>query len=280
MEPNTAIFSPQNLEQLIQKAIDLGAEAGKNIVIALLILIAGRFAIRLAKRFLTQMLSRTKIDATVQSFVVSLSNILMLLLLIVSVVSALGVNTTSFAALLASAGVAIGMALSGNLQNFAGGIVILVLRPYKAGDYIEVQNVQGTVQEIQIFHTIITTVDNKMIFIPNGTMSSSVITNYTRTGTRRIEWLIGIDYGADPEQARQAINDVLKAETRILTDPAPYIAVTALGDSSVDIIVRAWVASSDVISTKDDVNEAIYHIFNERNINFPFPQQTVHLVRR
>lgn len=280
MEPNTALFSPQNLEQLIQKAIDLGAEAGKNIVIALLILIAGRFAIRLAKRFLTQMLSRTKIDATVQSFVVSLSNILMLLLLIVSVVSALGVNTTSFAALLASAGVAIGMALSGNLQNFAGGIVILVLRPYKAGDYIEVQNVQGTVQEIQIFHTIITTVDNKMIFIPNGTMSSSVITNYTRTGTRRIEWLIGIDYGADPEQARQAINDVLKAETRILTDPAPYIAVTALGDSSVDIIVRAWVASSDVISTKDDVNEAIYHIFNERNINFPFPQQTVHLVRR
>lgn len=279
MELNTAIFSPQNLEQLVQKAIDLGAEAGKNIVIALLILIAGRFAIRLAKRFLTQMLSRTKIDATVQSFVVSLSNILMLLLLIVSVVSALGVNTTSFAALLASAGVAIGMALSGNLQNFAGGIVILVLRPYKAGDYIEVQNVQGTVQEIQIFHTIITTVDNKMIFIPNGTMSSSVITNYTRTGTRRIEWLIGIDYGADPEQARQAINDVLKTETRILTDPAPYIAVTALGDSSVDIIVRAWVASSDVISTKDDVNEAIYHIFNERNINFPFPQQTVHLVR-
>lgn len=279
MEPSTAIFSPQNLEQLVQKGIDLGAEAGKNIVIALLILIAGRFAIRLAKRFLTQLLSRTKIDATVQSFVVSLSNILMLLLLIVSVVSALGVNTTSFAALLASAGVAIGMALSGNLQNFAGGIVILVLRPYKAGDYIEVQNVQGTVQEIQIFHTIITTPDNKMIFIPNGTMSSSVITNYTRTGIRRIEWLIGIDYGADPEQARQAISEVLKAETRILTDPEPYIAVTALGDSSVDIIVRAWVASSDVISTKDDVNEAIYHIFNERSINFPFPQQTVHLVR-
>lgn len=279
MESNTAMFSPQNLEQLIQKAIDLGAEAGKNIVIALLILIAGRFAIRLAKRFLTQMLSRTKIDATVQSFVVSLSNILMLLLLIVSVVSALGVNTTSFAALLASAGVAIGMALSGNLQNFAGGIVILVLRPYKAGDYIEVQNVQGTVQEIQIFHTVITTPDNKMIFIPNGTMSSSVITNYTRTGTRRIEWLIGIHYGTDPEQARQAISEVLTAETRILKDPAPYIAVTALGDSSVDIIVRAWVVSSDVIATKDDVNEAIYHIFNERNINFPFPQQTVHLVR-
>lgn len=273
------MFSPQDLEKLVQKCIDMGAEAGKNIVIALLILVIGRYLIRFLKQLFARTLHQTKVDATVQSFIVSLSNILMLILLGVSVISALGVNTTSFAALLASAGVAIGMALSGNLQNFAGGIVILVLRPYKAGDWIEAQNVQGTVQEIQIFHTIITTADNKMVFIPNGTMSSSIITNYTRTGTRRVEWTIGIDYGADPEQARRAIADALKAEPRILATPEPYIAVTALGDSSVDIIVRAWVNASDLLLVKDSVNEAIYHIFNERKINFPFPQQTVHLVR-
>ncbi|MDY3942838.1 MAG: mechanosensitive ion channel [Alloprevotella sp.] len=273
------MFSPQDLEKLVQKCIDMGAEAGKNIVIALLILVIGRYLIRFLKQLFARTLHQTKVDATVQSFIVSLSNILMLILLGVSVISALGINTTSFAALLASAGVAIGMALSGNLQNFAGGIVILVLRPYKAGDWIEAQNVQGTVQEIQIFHTIITTADNKMVFIPNGTMSSSIITNYTRTGTRRVEWTIGIDYGADPEQARRAIADALKAEPRILATPEPYIAVTALGDSSVDIIVRAWVNASDLLLVKDSVNEAIYHIFNERKINFPFPQQTVHLVR-
>lgn len=273
------MFSPQDLEKLVQKCIDMGAEAGKNIVIALLILVIGRYLIRFLKRLFARTLHQTKVDATVQSFIVSLSNILMLILLGVSVISALGVNTTSFAALLASAGVAVGMALSGNLQNFAGGIVILILRPYKAGDWIEAQNVQGTVQEIQIFHTIITTADNKMVFIPNGTMSSSIITNYTRTGTRRVEWTIGIDYGADPEQARRAIADALKAEPRILATPEPYIAVTALGDSSVDIIVRAWVNASDLLLVKDSVNEAIYHIFNERKINFPFPQQTVHLVR-
>lgn len=273
------MFSPQDLEKLVQKCIDMGAEAGKNIVIALLILVIGRYLIRFLKQLFARTLHQTKVDATVQSFIVSLSNILMLILLGVSVISALGINTTSFAALLASAGVAIGMALSGNLQNFAGGIVILVLRPYKAGDWIEAQNVQGTVQEIQIFHTIITTADNKMVFIPNGTMSSSIITNYTRTGTRRVEWTIGIDYGADPEQARRAIADALKAESRILATPEPYIAVTALGDSSVDIIVRAWVNASDLLLVKDSVNEAIYHIFNERKINFPFPQQTVHLVR-
>lgn len=273
------MFSPQDLEKLVQKCIDMGAEAGKNIVIALLILVIGRYLIRFLKQLFARTLHQTKVDATVQSFIVSLSNILMLILLGVSVISALGINTTSFAALLASAGVAIGMALSGNLQNFAGGIIILVLRPYKAGDWIEAQNVQGTVQEIQIFHTIITTADNKMVFIPNGTMSSSIITNYTRTGTRRVEWTIGIDYGADPEQARRAIADALKAEPRILATPEPYIAVTALGDSSVDIIVRAWVNASDLQLVKDSVNEAIYHIFNERKINFPFPQQTVHLVR-
>lgn len=267
------------IEALIQKGIDMGAEAGKNILIALAIVVVGRYVIRFIKSFLTTMLSKTTIDATVQSFIISFVNILLLILLVITAISALGVNTTSFAALLASAGVAIGMALSGNLQNFAGGIVILVLRPYKAGDWIETQNVQGTVQEIQIFHTIITTADNKMVFLPNGMMTSNIIINYTRTGTRRLEWIVGIDYGTDTEKARQAIEGVLTAESRILPDPATYIGVVALADSSVNLIVHAWVNSSDVIKVKNDVNNAIYNAFNEQGISFPFPQQTIHIVR-
>lgn len=255
----------------------MGAEAGKNVLIALAIIVVGKYAISLIKRLLTKGLARTNVDATVQSFVISLANILLLILLIITAVSALGVNTTSFAALLASAGVAIGMALSGNLQNFAGGIVILVLRPYKAGDLIEAQSILGVVQEIQIFHTIITTPDNKTVFLPNGMMTSSVIINYTRTGTRRVEWTIGIDYGAEVEKARTAIFSVLAEESRLLSDPAPYVGVVELADSSVNLIVQAWVHADDTFKVKHDVNQAIYNKFNAEEINFPFPQQTIHI---
>lgn len=271
----------ENLNQLdkfLEKIIALGTDAGKNLLLALCILVAGRYLIRFLHNFFRRMLSKTQIDVTVQSFVLSLVNILMMLLVGVSVVGALGVNTTSFAALLASAGVAVGMALSGSLQNFAGGIIILVLRPYRAGDFIEMGSVQGTVKEIQIFHTVLTTVDNKEVYLPNGTMSSGIITNFTRTGTRRLEWIVGIDYGDSVMEARNAIEDVLKSEPRLLSEPAAYIGVTNLGDSSVDLVVHAWVDSADFIVVRHAVNEAIYRTFNERGINFPFPQQTVHVV--
>ena len=172
------------IKELIDKGIDLGVEAGKSIVIAVIIYFVGKVLISLLNRTLRGVMERRKVDPAIQSFLGSLVNILLMILLVVSVVSALGVNTTSFAALLASAGVAVGMALSGNLQNLAGGIVILLFRPFRVGDYIEAQGTGGTVGEIQIFHTILTTPDNKKIYLPNGALSSGNITNYSKGGKR------------------------------------------------------------------------------------------------
>lgn len=209
----------------------------------------------------------------------SLVNILLTVLLVISVVSALGINTTSFAALLASAGVAVGMALSGNLQNFAGGLIILLFKPYKVGDWIEAQGVQGTVKEIQIFHTLLTMSDNKVVYIPNGSMSTAVVINYSRNETRRLEWTIGIDYGEDVNKARTAILDVLSADKRVLDEPAPFVAVGALADSSVNLTVRVWVKQEDYWSVYHETFQNIYNTFNQRDIDFPYPQQTIHLVK-
>ena len=227
--------------------------------------------------FISSLMDKRKVDVSIKTFVRSLVNILLTILLIISVVGALGVETTSFAALLASAGVAVGMALSGNLQNFAGGLVILLFKPYKVGDWIETQQGSaGTVKEIQIFHTILTTGDNKLIYIPNGSLSSGVVINYSHQETRRVEWIIGIDYGEDYNKVQQIVRDILAEDKRILNEPAPFIALHALDASSVNVVVRVWVNSGDYWGVYFDTNKAIYETFNEKGINFPFPQLTVH----
>lgn len=268
-----------NLDVIFQKLMDLSISAGKHILIALVIFLVGRFLIKLVNRLVAKMLERRHVEVSVQTFLRSLVNILLTLLLLISVIGALGVNTTSFAALLASAGVAVGMALSGNLQNFAGGLIVLLFKPYRVGDFIEVQGVQGKVREIQIFHTILLTTDNKVIYIPNGSTSTSVITNYSCEDTRRVEWTIGIDYGEDVERARAAISEVLEADARVLKEPAPFIAVGTLADSSVNIVVRVWVATADYWDVYHDTYRSIYDSFNSQGINFPYPQQTIHLVK-
>ncbi|MDO4931005.1 MAG: mechanosensitive ion channel [Bacteroidales bacterium] len=274
-----ANFDISKLDSLLDKLIDLGIDAGKHILAAIVIYIVGRMLINLINRLVANMLSRRRIDGSVQTFLRSLVKILLTVLLIVSVIGALGVNTTSFAALLASAGVAIGMALSGNLQNFAGGLVILLFKPYKVGDWIEAQGVQGKVTEIQIFHTLLTMGDNKVVYIPNGSMSTAVVINYTRNETRRVDWNIGIDYGESIENAKTAILDTLKRDARILLDPAPAVVVGALADSSVNLTVRVWVKTDDYWPVYNETLNNIYNTFNERGIEFPFPQQTVHLVK-
>ena len=173
------------LQIFLQQLIDWGVNAGGRIIGAIIIFVVGRFLISLLRKMLARLLAKRHVDASIQSFVKSLVNILLTILLIIAVIGKLGVETTSFAALLASAGVAIGMALSGNLQNFAGGLIVLLFRPFKVGDWIESQGVSGTVREIQIFHTILTTADNKVIYIPNGALSSGTVTNYSREDTRR-----------------------------------------------------------------------------------------------
>lgn len=265
-----------NLEKVIQQIITFSVDAGKSILLAAVIFIAGRFLISVINRLVVQMMERRKIDATIQSFLRSFINILLTILLLISVVSALGVNTTSFAALLASAGVAIGMALSGNLQNLAGGLIILLFKPYKVGDYIDAQGVSGTVKEIQIFHTVLTTPDNKIIYVPNGSLSSGSVTNYSLSALRRVDWTIGVEYGTEIEKVRQTALDLIKKDSRILTVPAPFIALSALADSSVNITIRVWTKNEDYWGVFFDMNQNIYEVFNKEGIAFPFPQVTVH----
>ncbi len=265
-----------NIEEVIQQLIRLSVDAGKSILLAIVIFIVGRFLISIINRLFEQMLQRRKLDATIQTFLRSFINILLTILLIVSVVSALGVNTTSFAALLASAGVAVGMALSGNLQNLAGGLIILLFKPYKVGDYIDGPGVSGTVKEIQIFHTVLATPDNKVIYAPNGAMSSNSVTNYSLNDQRRVDWTIGVDYGSDIQKVRTAILGLIQQDKRILADSAPFIALGELADSSVEITVRVWVKSADYWDVFFDMNENVYNEFNRQGITFPFPQITVH----
>ncbi|MBC8592165.1 mechanosensitive ion channel [Oscillospiraceae bacterium N12] len=274
-----AIANADGLDKLAlitQQLIDAGVRAGGSILKALLVFIVGRFLVSMLNKLAAKMMDKRHLDVSIKTFVKSLVNILLTILLIISVVGALGVETTSFAALLASAGVAIGMALSGNLQNFAGGLVILLFKPYKVGDWIECQNFSGTVREIQIFHTILTTADNKLVYVPNGSLSSGVVTNYNTQETRRVEWVIGVDYGENYDKVEKVIREVVAADGRILNSPEPFIALSALDASSVNIVIRVWVKTSDYWGVYFDMNKTIYATFNEKGIGFPFPQLTVH----
>lgn len=265
-----------HIDLIVGKLIDLCISAGKNILIAIVVYTVGRFLVSFIQRVMSNMLSRRKVEISIQTFLKSLVSISLNILLIISVVGALGINTTSFAALLASAGVAVGMALSGNLQNFAGGLIILFFKPYKVGDWIEAQNVSGSVMAIQIMHTLVITADNKVVYIPNGAMSSGVITNYSRLDTRRIEWIVGVDYGEDIDKVKSVVSELIRKDDRVLTEPAPVIALHALDSSSVNVTIRVWVANSDYWNVYFEMNKNIYDEFNKQGINFPFPQMTIH----
>lgn len=270
------VIESGRMDIIIEKLIDLCVSAGKNILVALLVYFVGRALIRLIQRVVSGMLERRKVEISVQTFLKSLVSILLNILLVISVVGALGINTTSFAALLASAGVAIGMALSGNLQNFAGGLIILLFKPYKVGDWVEAQGTAGTVKEIQIMHTLLTTADNKVVYVPNGAMSSGAITNYSRMETRRIEWIIGVEYDTEFAAVEAAVRQLITEDTRILKTPEPTIALHALADSSVNVTVRVWVPTANYWDVYFDMNRNIYETFNKSGIKFPFPQLTVH----
>lgn len=264
------------MDQLIQQAITMGMQAGKSILLAITIAVIGRYAIKFINKLVARMLERRNVEPTVQSFLKSFINILLVTLLIITVIGTLGVNTTSLAALLASAGLAVGMALSGNMQNLAGGLILLFFKPYKVGDFIEVQGVSGTVNAIQIFHTILTTPDNKVLFIPNGPLSSGTVTNYSRNEIRRLDFTISVEYGTDVEQVKSVTLDLLKSDSRILEEPAPFIAVKELANSSVDFTLRVWVNVPDYWNVFFDTNERIYAEYNKQGIKFPFPQLQIH----
>lgn len=264
------------LSQVLQQVTTLCIEAGKSILLAILIFVVGRYLIKFINKMIGRMMERKKVEPTIQSFLKSFINVLLTILLIITTVSALGVNTTSFAALLASAGVAVGMALSGNLQNLAGGIILLLFKPYKVGDYIEAQGVSGTVKEIQIFHTIILTVDNKQVYVPNGALSSGSVINYSSEPLRRVDLTVSVEYGTQVDTVKQALEDIIKADGRILTDPKPFVALGNLASSSIDFTVRTWVKGADYWPVYFDLTRNVYEEFNRRGIGFPFPQVQIH----
>ena len=247
-----------------------------KVILALIVYFIGTKLIGWLCKNLRKHLVKFGSDEAAKSFLLSGIKIGLHLILILTIAGNLGVDKTSVAALVGSAGVAISLALQGGLSNFAGGLIVLLFKPYKVGDWIESQGVSGTVKEIQIFHTILTTGDNKVIYIPNGAMSSGVVTNYNTQTTRRVEWIVGVDYGEDYDKVQQIVTDILAADKRILKDPAPFIALHALDASSVNVVARVWVNSADYWGVYFDINKAIYATFNEKGINFPFPQLTVH----
>lgn len=272
-------ITSEHLEKVLQKLIDMGLAAGKNILLAIVVYITGRFIIKLINRLMLRTFARRKVELSVQTFLKSFINILLTIILIVSVISVLGINTTSIAALLASAGVAVGMALSGNLQNLAGGLIILVFKPYKVGDYIEAQGTQGTVREIQIFHTIVTRPDSTLAYVPNGAMSSGLITNYSRNELRRLDFVVGVDYGVDVSRVEEITRRIVDNNPLVLSDPAPFIAVDALAESSVNVLIRVWSKTTDYWKLYYDLRREIYDTYNREGIDFPFPQQTVHIAK-
>jgi small conductance mechanosensitive channel len=265
-----------DLSTILEKLVETGITLGEKIIGAVIIWVIGKFIINWINRFVAKLLKKRNVDPSIQSFVRSLVNIVLLVMLLLAVIGKLGIELTGFAALLASAGVAIGMSLSGNLQNFAGGLIILLFRPYKVGDYIEASaGVAGTVKEIQIFHTILTTVDNKVIYVPNGSMNSAVITNYSHLDTRRVDWTFGIEYGEDFDRVRQVLLGLIQADPRILKSPEPFIELGELADSSVNVTVRVWVKSGDYWDVFFYMNQAVYATFNKEGIRFPYPHLTV-----
>lgn len=267
--------SVSQLQKVASTLLEQGTDLGISLLKAFLIFIIGRFLIKLINKMVIKLLDKKDVAPAVRTFVGSLVNIVLILLLIISVIGALGIQTTSFAALIASAGVAIGMALSGNLSNFAGGLIILLFRPFKIGDYISTSNLGGTVTEIQIFHTILITPDNIRVHVPNGVLSSGYINNYN-VEKRRVEWTFGVDYGEDFERVKKVLLEVLSKDSRIFTDPAYFIELTKLDASSVNVVVRVWTKSSDYWAVFFSINKEVYKAFNEAGIDFPYPQLTVH----
>lgn len=244
---------------------------------AIIALIIGLYVINIITKSVNKMMKKKDVDESLRGFLKTLLNFSLKAMLVISILSMVGVAIASFVAVLGAAGLAVGMALSGTLQNFAGGVIILIFKPFKVGDFIEAQGYAGVVSKIEVFVTILKTPDNKTIFIPNGGLSTGSMINYSTEENRRVDMTFGIAYGDNVVEARKAIKEIIDEDTRILKDPECTIAVSELADSSVNFAVRVWVQSPDYWNVMFDMNENVYNTFNEKNISIPFPQMDVHV---
>ncbi len=248
-----------------------------KIIAAILVFLIGRWVIKLIKNSLATGLLSRHADATLHGFFSNLISVALYFFLIMAVIGILGINTSSLVALLASAGLAVGMSLGGTLQNFAGGVLIIMFRPFKVGDFIASQGMEGKVSEIQIFNTHLLTTDNKEVILPNGALATGVMTNFSKQGTRRVDWTFSIAYGEDYDKAKKVLLLLCKEDPLILADPKPFIEIGKLNNSSVDITVRAWAKADDYWTVFFSMNEKVYKTFAEEGLNIPFPQVDVHM---
>lgn len=270
-------IAPEALTQYAAKAIDMALDYGPRFILAIIVLVVGLWIINRLIATVGRALTARTIEPTLGRFLTSLTGVLLKALLLISVASMIGIETTSFIAILGAAGLAVGLALQGSLANFAGGVLILLFRPYKVGDFVEAQGVAGTVASIQIFNTVIRTGDNKSIIVPNGAISNGIIINYSTESTRRVDLVFGIGYGDDISAAKRVIQSVIDADARVLKEPAPAIMVSSLGDNAVNITVRAWAESANYWPVLFDTTERVKLAFDDAGISIPFPQRDVHV---
>jgi small conductance mechanosensitive channel len=247
------------------------------LVTALVIFYVGRIVVKLVTRAIRKVMNAQEVDPTLVTFISNLVNMVLMVIVAIAAIGALGVQTTSFIAILGAAGLAVGLALQGSLSNFASGVLIIIFRPYKVGDWVEAAGVSGAVQEVQILTTVLKTGDNKQVIVPNSQIMGSVITNYSANDTRRVDMVVGVSYSDDLDKVRSVISELISADDRILADPAPTIAVSELADSSVNFVVRPWVKTSDYWGVMFDMTEAIKKRFDQEGISIPFPQQDVYV---
>ena len=267
----------ENIQLDPQILVDFVLDYGPGVIGALLTLIFGLWIAGIFTRVFRRMLEKSKVDAGLRGFLCSLVSILLKLLVYITALGVLGVQMTSFVAILGAAGLAVGLALSGTLQNFAGGVLILFFKYFRVGDFIEAQGYMGTVKDIQIFVTVLATPDNKTIVIPNGPLATGTLINFSAEPQRRVDWTFGIAYGDDLDKAYGVLQRLLDEDERILKDPAPFMAVSALGESSVDIVVRVWVNAADFWAVHFRMNEQVYRAFAEEGLSIPFPQRDLHI---
>ena len=267
----------EKAQEILQWLSDLAMAYGLKLIGAIIVLIVGLWVIKLIMKGIKKGMNKRNMDESLKPFLLSMIGILLKIMLVISVLTMVGIQMTSFIAILGAAGLAVGLALSGTLQNFAGGVMILIFKPFKVGDFIDAQGYMGVVKEIQIFITILTTPDNKTVIIPNGGLSTGSVVNYSAQETRRVDWSFGIAYGDDFDKAKVMIIDLLKTDERILTDPEPNIFLGEMADSSVNITTRAWVKGEDYWGVFFDMNEKFYKNADKNGLSIPFPQMDVHL---
>ena len=265
--------------QFVDMARTSGVEFAGNLFAAIVIFVVGRWVARLLTKTLRKLMQKQEIDKTLETFVANLVRMVLMVFVVIAAIGALGVQTTSFIAILGAAGLAVGLALQGSLSNFASGVLIVLFRPYKVGDFVEAAGIAGVVVEVQILTTVLKTGDNKQIIVPNSQIMGDIITNYSANDTRRVDLVVGVSYDDDLDKVRSTIEELVDADDRILSDPACTIAVSELADSSVNFVVRPWVRTADYWGVWFDLTEAIKKRFDQEGISFPFPQQDVHLYK-